>query len=122
MGRFRRPTNTLGFVLLVAGLTGCAGQTGPPLGSSPPSGSPVSPTGTATLAPQYNELTIDRTSGPAPTVPWQLIRVDHQENRIYLSASTTGCTAPEKVRVTESVSSIRITVTGTSGSEPCTMQ
>lgn len=55
-------------------------------------------------------------------MPWQLIRVDREENRIYLSASTSGCSKPETVRVTESTSSIQLTVTGTGGSEPCSMQ
>ncbi|WP_258802367.1 hypothetical protein [Pseudarthrobacter sp. NS4] len=57
-----------------------------------------------------------------PTVPWQLVRVDRQENRVYLSASTTGCSHPKGVRATESGSSIHITVTGTGESEPCSMR
>ena len=57
-----------------------------------------------------------------PTVPWQLVTVDRQENGVHLSASSSGCRHPRGVRVTESDSSIRITVTGTGGSEPCGMQ
>ena len=106
-------------VMLAAALTACAGMD-PPLDSSPPTGKAALPV--ETITPQYSELPIDRTSGPAPAVPWQLIRVDREENRIYLSASTSGCSKPETVRVTESASSIQLTVTGTSGSEPCSMQ
>lgn len=92
----------------------------PPLGSRPPSGTAVLPMETVT--PQYRELEVDQSAEPFPTMPWQLVRVDRQENWVYLSASTTGCSHPRKVRVTESGTSIRITVTGTGGSEPCSMQ
>jgi hypothetical protein len=108
--------------MLVAALTACAGKADPPLGSIPPSGNSVLPTGMATITPPYNEVSIDRTTDPAPTVPWQLVRVDRQENRIYLSASTAGCSHPNTVRVTETASSIEITVTGTGGGDPCGMQ
>ena len=118
--RFRLGAATFCTVVLAAALTACAGQADPPLGSSPPTGKAVLPI--ETITPQYSELTIDRATGPAPIVSWELIKVDPQENRVYLSASTAGCTNPEKVRVTETASSIQITVTGTSGSEPCTMQ
>lgn len=100
-------------------LSGC-GQGGPPLGSSPPSGKPMLPI--ETITPQYSELPVDRSIDPADTVPWQLIEVDRQENGVYLSASTTECRTPDKVRVSESASEIRITVTASSGKEPCTMQ
>jgi hypothetical protein len=78
--------------------------------------------GIATIVPDYQELPVDQTTGPTATVPWHLLRVDHQENRIYLSASSAGCSTPEKVRLTESPATIAITVTGTGGSGPCTMQ
>lgn len=80
--------------------------------------------GLATIVPvpDYQELPVDKTTGPAATVPWHLIRVDRQENRIYLSASSVGCSTPEKVRLTESPATITITMTGTSTSGPCTME
>jgi hypothetical protein len=74
-----------------------------------------------TITPQYTELSIDRNTQLTETVPWELIKVDRQENRVYLSASTTECRNPDKVRVSESASEIRITVTSR-GKEPCTMQ
>jgi hypothetical protein len=101
-------------------LTACAGQADPPLGSSPPLDKPALPI--ETITPQYSELTIDRRTDPAPTVPWQLIKVDPQENRIYLVASSSGCSHPNTVRVTETASSIQITVTGTGNGNPCSMQ
>jgi hypothetical protein len=76
----------------------------------------------ATVTPQYNEISIDRTTDSAPTLPWQLVRVDRQENRIYLSASSSGCSHPNSVKVTETASSIQVTVTGTGGGDPCSMQ
>jgi len=118
--RFRPRIATFCIVMLAAALTACAGQANPPLGSTPPSGQPILPIGT--VSPQYGELPIDRTTDPAPTVPWQLVRVDRQENRIHLSASTAGCSHPNTVRVTETASSIQITVTGTGGGDPCSMQ
>jgi hypothetical protein len=120
--RFRLRIATFCMVMLVAALTACAGQADPPLGSSPPSEKPVLPTGMATITPQYAELPIERTTDPAPTVPWQLVSVDRQENRIYLSASSSGCSHPNTVRVTETASSILITITGTGGGDPCSMQ
>lgn len=106
--------------VMLAAVTACSGQPDNPLGSSQPSSTPVLPI--ETITPHYSELSIDRATNKVPTVPWQLVRVDRQENRIYLSASTTGCSHPNTVRVAESDSSIRITVTGTGGAEPCRMQ
>ena len=120
MRGLRPSAAAFGAAVLAAVLTACAGQTGPPLGTSPPIDKQVTPI--ETITPHYAELTIDRTTDPAPTVPWQLIKVDPQENRIYLSASSSGCSHPRKVRVTETAASIEITVTGTGGGEPCSMQ
>ena len=106
-----------------ASLGGSAEEPVPSAGiAAPPSKSFPEQPGIATIIPDYQELAVDQTTGPAATVPWHLIRVDHQENRIYLSASSAGCSTPEKVRLTESTASVTITVTGTSTSGPCTMQ
>jgi hypothetical protein len=119
--RFLARAATNSALMLAAALTACAGQAGPPLGSEPPPGKPVT-LPVETITPQYSELTIDRTSGPAPTVPWQLMKVDRHENRIHLSASTSGCSHPKTVRVTETPSTVQVTVTGTGDTEPCSMQ
>lgn len=111
---------TVSGLMVAVALTGCGEPGPPPPGSSPPTGIAVSPI--ETVSPQYGELQVDRSTDPVPTVPWQLVRVDRQENRVYLTASSSGCSQPRGVRVTESDSSIRITVTGTGGSEPCSMQ
>jgi hypothetical protein len=110
-------------VLAAASLAACEVQPRMPQGpaASPSTTYPIQ-SGIATITPDFNELAVDHSTGPAATVPWHLIRVDHQENRIYLSASSAGCTTPEKVRLTESDSSITITVTGPSTGEPCTAQ
>lgn len=113
---------TISTLMLAAALTACTGQAaGPPLDSEPPLGNPVTPP-VETITLQYNEITIDRTSGPAPTVPWQLVKLDRDENRIYLSASTSGCSQPKTVRVSETPESVQVSVTGTGDAGPCSMQ
>jgi hypothetical protein len=112
---------TISAGMLAAALTACAGQAGPPLGSEPPTGKPM-PLPVETITPPYSELAIDRTTGPAPTVPWQLMKVDPQENRIYLSASTSGCSHPKTVRVSETPTTVQVTVTGIGDTEPCSMK
>jgi len=109
-------------VFSAASLSACVRETVPPPGTAPPSMRFPDQSGIATIVPDYQELPVDQNTGPAATVPWHLIRVDHQENRIYLSASSAGCSTPEKVRLTESTATIAITVAGTGGSGPCTMQ
>ena len=76
----------------------------------------------AGITPNFRELPLDQTTQPAETVPWHLIRVDLKENRVYLSASSVDCTTPEKVRLTQSASEIKISVTGQHAGEPCSAQ
>lgn len=104
-------------------LAACGEQTGPPEPPAAPRITKLPPQpGISTITPEFTELRLDQTAQPAETVPWHLIRVDLNENRIYLSASSVGCTTPEKVRLSESASEIRISVTGPSASGPCTAQ
>lgn len=109
--------------LSATSLAACAEEPAPPRGTEDPPNTffPIQP-GITPITPDFQELPLDPTSGPAETLPWHLIRVDHQENRIYLSAPQAGCSTPEKVRLKESPSQITITVTGSSAKEPCTMQ
>lgn len=108
-------------VLSFAPLAACGEQTGPPQPPAAPPATQLSPRpGITTITPNFAELPLDQTPQPTETVPWHLIRVDLTENRVYLSASSVDCTTPEKVRLTESASEIKISVTGRRASEPCT--
>ncbi|MCX6497837.1 MAG: hypothetical protein NTU93_03420 [Arthrobacter sp.] len=117
----------VGAILSIATLAACGEPTvpaapplaSPPLAAPPATKLPPQP-GISTITPPFTELPLDRTTEPAVTLPWHLIRVDLKENRVYLSSSSEGCTTPEKVRLTESASEIKISVTGPRGGEPCT--
>jgi hypothetical protein len=105
----------------MASLAACGEQTGPPRPPAAPLATQLSPQpGISTITPNFRELPLDQTTQPAETVPWHLIRADLNENRVYISASSFDCTTPEKVRLTESASEIKISVTGERASEPCT--
>jgi len=70
------------------------------------------------ITPTYNELVIDTsTSNDGPTLPWSLVRVDRDLNRIYLTASNSDCVFPKKVRLEETSTSITLTVVGVGGKE-----
>jgi hypothetical protein len=62
------------------------------------------------------------TSNAGPTLPWSLVKVDRDLNRIYLTASNSNCVFPKKVRIKETSTSITLTVVGVGGKEPCTAQ
>jgi hypothetical protein len=75
------------------------------------------------ITPTHNELVIDTSaSNDGPTLPWSLVRVDRDLNRIYLAASNSGCVTPTKVRIEETSTSITLTVVGVGGKEPCTAE
>ena len=110
-------------VLSTASLAACGEQAGPPQPPAAPPATRLSPQpGISTITPNFRELPLDQTTQPAETVPWHLIRVDLKENRVYLSASSVDCTTPEKVRLTQSASEIKISVTGQHAGEPCSAQ
>lgn len=111
--------------ILLGLLTACSAEgQGPPLPSTPAPSTVVSPVPSVqTLTPTYGELLVDTsTSETGPTLPWSLIRVDRDLDRIYLSASNSGCVFPTKVRMEETVTSITLTVVGIGGAGPCTLQ
>jgi len=58
------------------------------------------------------------------SLPWSLIRVDHADNRIYLSVSGPGnlCTTPTGVQVDETAQTVTIRAVGRSTDGPCTAQ
>lgn len=108
--------------LLTASLAACGESARLPQPSATPPATQLSPPpGVSTIALDFRELPLDQTKQPDATVPWHLIRVDLKENRVYLSASSVGCSTPVKVRLSESGSQIEISVTGTRADEPCTM-
>lgn len=75
------------------------------------------------ITPTYHELVIDTsTSNDRPTLPWALVRVDRDLNRIYLTASNSECVFPQRVRIQETPTSMTLTVVGVGGKEPCTAQ
>jgi hypothetical protein len=109
--------------LSTASIASCAGHTEPPQGNAPPPAAEFSaPPGVTRIPTDFRELPLDHATEQAATVPWHLIRVDRQENRVYLSASSVDCTIPGKVRLAESATEVSIIVAGTSTSGPCTAQ
>src|SRR5450830_1603957 len=102
--------------LLTACSGGSPGRPGP--SSSQPSAPVAQAPGVQEITPTYNELVIDTsTSNDGPTLPWSLVRVDRDLNRIYLTASNSDCVFPKKVRLEETSTSITLTVVGVGGKE-----
>lgn len=109
-------------VVLLAGCSVSVPRSAPSTDQSPPVASgavpstsaiPSNPFPTTTLAPKG-----------AVYVPWILGKVDSQANRIYLSSSSasTDCKTPWRALVTETSTSITISVVAKSGQEPCTAE
>jgi hypothetical protein len=91
-----------------------------PRQAAPPS--KTSPNITA-ITPNANQLPVDRSPATGETLPWKLVRVDEEKNRIYLSADQVGCAVPSVVHLQETPSEIVIAVTGApSAGGPCTAQ
>jgi hypothetical protein len=68
-------------------------------------------------------LTIANSTGfSGPYVPWKLIEIDKQQNRIYLSATGADCVVPTSVQVQESSTTIILAVRGVEQQEPCTAE
>jgi hypothetical protein len=56
------------------------------------------------------------------TVPWTLVRIDNEKNRICLSAGSVGFLVPSVVHLQETPTEIVIGVTGPPSGSPCTAQ
>jgi hypothetical protein len=119
-----RRTALLGALAMVAMLSACsfANQNVRPSPEAPSVTSiqPAAPSSTG-----YQELpTTTSTSAQGKALPWKLIKVDHSDNRIYLSAAQVGCSIPKNVRLVETDSTITLTVIGSdsNGATPCTQQ
>lgn len=115
-----------------AGLVSCSALPGHDGLSSPPSAEPgPAPTPSLSRPLPAGAIPIDDDSAlpvvagdtGAPTVAWRLIRVDAQDDRVYLAAAEgPGCVIPWKVRLTSSPQTIGITVVGMAERPPCTAQ
>jgi hypothetical protein len=46
------------------------------------------------ITPLSNRLPTDSSQATGETVPWTLMRIDNEKNRIYLSAGSIGCLVP----------------------------
>jgi hypothetical protein len=76
------------------------------------------------VRPSPEAPSVTSTSAQGKALPWKLIKVDHSDNRIYLSAAQVGCSIPKNVRLVETDSTITLTVIGSdsNGATPCTQQ
>ena len=112
------------------GLMSCSAG-GPPASQpasvTPPAGPPAktSPAIQAST-PLSNRLPTDSPPVTGETVPWTLVRIDNEANRIYLSAGQVSCAVPSVVHLQETATEIIIAVTGAQSSapfgSPCTAQ
>jgi hypothetical protein len=114
------------FGLLSCGTGSPQNGDGQSTGSTPPQASPPSkssPNITA-ITPDANQLPVDSSPATGETIPWKLVKVDGDKNRIYLSAEQAGCAVPSVVHLQETTSEIVIAVTGATSSAtgPCTAQ
>ena len=117
-------TSTAALILgVVAALSGCAPTTTSP---EPSPTASISRPG-INVIPAPTGVALPFITGSArsqPSLPWSLIRVDHTNNRIYLSADSAalGCTTPIGVQLEETTQAVTIRVVGTSAESPCTAQ
>lgn len=113
------------------GLLSCG--TGAPQGGGSQSGGSTSPLAgppsktnpsITAITPNANQLPVDSSPATGETVPWKLVKVDEEKNRIYLSAGQVGCAVPSVVHLQETPSEIVIAVSGAPSSTggPCTAQ
>ena len=97
-------------VVAIAAVLGGCGQ------SSPRTATPTWPSGDP-----FPLVEAGATSGPY--LPWNLVRVDRQLNRIYLTVSDgPGCTIPQRLAVSETATAVTLTVVGATLTEPCTAE
>lgn len=94
-------------VALVLALAGCGSSQSPSATPAPtwPSGDPFP----LVAAP------VD-----GPRLSWDLVRVDPEQDRVYLTVSKQGCTIPQEVEFSETATTVTLAVVGVELSEPCT--
>lgn len=101
------------------------GATQPTGSPSPPAAPPAKPNPNITvITPNANQLPVDSSPATGETIPWKLVRVDEEKNRIYLSAAQVDCVKPSVVHLQETSSEVIIAVTGAPApaNGPCTAQ
>lgn len=137
----RRAAPTLVAVVALLGLISCSAGGPQPGGSQPASVTPpaktspsihaITPPAKASpsvhvITPLANRLPTDSSPATGETVPWTLVRVDNEKDRIYLSAGQVSCAVPSVVHLQETPTEIIIAVTGPPSSAssyiPCTAQ
>lgn len=137
----RRAAPTLVAVVALLGLISCSeggpqpganqpASVTPPVSTSPSIHAITPPAKTSpsirVITPPANRLPTDSSPATGETVPWSLVRVDNEKNRIYLSAGQVGCAMPSVVHLQETPTEIIIAVTGPPSSapsdNPCTAQ
>jgi hypothetical protein len=128
----RTATATFVAVAAVLGLMSCSAGEPPPGASQPasvtPPAAPQAKTSPPIQAstPLSNRLPTDSSPVTGETVPWTLVRIDNEANRIYLSAGQVSCAVPSVVHLRETPMEIIIAVTGAQSSapvgSPCTAQ
>jgi hypothetical protein len=114
------------FGLLSCGTGAPQNGGGQPAGSTPPQAAPpskASPSITP-IAPNANQLPVKSSPATGETIPWKLVKVDEEKNRIYLSAGQVGCDVPSVVHLQETPSEIIIAVSSmqSPADGPCTGQ
>jgi hypothetical protein len=129
----RRAAPMLVAVVALSGLISCSAGGSQPGGSQPRSVTrpgKTSPTIDAitppaktspsvhVITPLANRLPTDSSAATGETVPWTLVRVDNEKNRIYLSAGQVSCAVPSAVHLQETPTEIIIAVTGPPSSAP----
>lgn len=126
----RQAVVVAGVAFATVTLAGCAatpqasGPSGPAMtGTSAPSSPSASPPQQSLLDQPFPVDTAGSAHGPY--VPWTLIRVDPNENRIYLSAESHDCVQPSAAHLSETSTTITVEVEGAStanASGVCTLE
>lgn len=104
------------------GRMSCSAEGPPPGESQPASVTPPAKTRPSihAITPFSNLLPTDSSPASGETIPWTLVRIDNEKNRIYLSAGQVSCTVPSVVHLQETPTAIILAVTGPPSGSPCT--
>lgn len=120
----QRAASMLVAAVAILGLMSCSAGEQQPGGSKPASVTPPGKTSPSihAITPLANRLPIDSSAATGETVPWALVRIDNEKNRIYLSAGQVSCAVPSVVHLRETPTEIILAVIGPPSGSPCTAQ